>query len=629
MIDAPAEIQLPEDPGGGSRGRGALPFGPLARREVRVPVLLAASWLLAWGLAAVGASIVVFLLIVVVTASLLRIGGGLLDRLVVGTAAAGGGMIASGLLFTYWPWGLSPVAVGGFGLTVLVVVGEVCGRRPSLPWRRLQGTDLLLLGLAGASWYVMRKPSAGKDFLGLLKYTTARRDAMNHYSLFDAIHRIGGYAFLKQSAASHYTGPGMYAYYPSGSHYLWALFDIFLRSTTNPGGGTAELDRYFQYETINCAILAFAVAWAARWVAGPSAGPVRRTFITAAAGGLAGFGQLTSLYWQGFDGEFLGLAFLAVGLAVTIRPPRRGREQILLVALLTVAVCWCYTLFAAYQVAMVLGALVFYRRRVVRHWLFALVVAVVAGFVALVPLLQATSNSVTAGSLYVQAGTSVKFSRDLLVGALLVGLAGSFNRVGWRRPSLRTLGVGLVLATIITAGILQYSQSKLGGTSYYSEKMVEGLWVSALVGLGGAVTLLRGPAPAARRSRLRIGRITAEQTAAVGFAAVIPLVLTAVVPLTGLRGNIDGPGQDVSWAGAWATGHIYSPLAAPLQAYAQRYPLVTDHVTVFIYSDVGDDNDEMTMFGGVLNNRFGEMQNPDLIENIDGLGTLTLERTAG
>src|SRR5262249_59721947 len=93
----------------------------------------------------VGLDVVMLIVLLVGTASLLRAGRTLLDRLVLATGVLAGVLIAAGLLFSVWPWGLAPVPVAGSALTVLVLAGVVLRRRPSLP-PRVTGSDVVLLG---------------------------------------------------------------------------------------------------------------------------------------------------------------------------------------------------------------------------------------------------------------------------------------------------------------------------------------------------------------------------------------------------------------------------------------------------------------------------------------------------
>jgi hypothetical protein len=133
------------------------------------------------------------------------------------------------------------------------------------------------------SWNCLNAPTAGKSFAQKLPYIAAREDMFNHYTLYDTIHRIGGYTFLNLGAVKPYMSPGLLnptamEFYPQGMHYLFAVADIFLRSTTNPGTNFGEYDRFALYNTAVLAVLAAMLVWAARWIAGPGLAGWRRAF---------------------------------------------------------------------------------------------------------------------------------------------------------------------------------------------------------------------------------------------------------------------------------------------------------------------------------------------------------------
>jgi hypothetical protein len=230
-----------------------------------------------------------------------------LDRLVITVALLIGAAIFGGLIFSLWPWGLQPVAVGGVALTLLVAAYAWLGAPP--PWRtwprRVLGSDLALLAVAAAGTYIAYGPSLRDNAdsgdptqtdltAHRLAYSALTSDRSRHFSLYDAIHQVGGYTFLKQGQAKGIADPGMLAIYPPGQHFIYALFDIFLRSNVNPGGSVAEMNRYNVYVSLGYGLFVFAVAWSARWVGGPALTGWRRVFLVSAIGGFLSVGAYTA-----------------------------------------------------------------------------------------------------------------------------------------------------------------------------------------------------------------------------------------------------------------------------------------------------------------------------------------------
>ena len=162
----------------------------------------------------------------------------------------------------------APVPVGGALFSLVVIAGWLTGRRPSLP-RRWLGSDVVVLGSGLFAFLAAYAPIAGTPLAKRFSFSAVTTDRFNHFALFDTIHRLGGYAFLHQSQAGVSVRYPTAVAYPSGSHFLYAVFDIFLRSTTDPGAAVAEFSRYFVYVLAGYAFLVMALVWAARWIAGP------------------------------------------------------------------------------------------------------------------------------------------------------------------------------------------------------------------------------------------------------------------------------------------------------------------------------------------------------------------------
>ncbi|NUR28566.1 MAG: hypothetical protein HOV83_22465, partial [Catenulispora sp.] len=268
------------------------PAGPEPERRppprfVRYLLPVAASWLIPVLTHLVHADVLLLPALVVAVAAQLTIGRTLLDRLVPALGLVGGLAIAAGLVFSAWPWGLNPVPLAGSSFTVLSVLAvrtyERTGRRPGLP-RRLAGSDLVLLAASGYGAWVAAAPSLRGTPTAGLGYTTLTGDRMRQFTLFDAIHRSGGYPFLNWTSAQSVADPKVGRVYPSGMHYLYALVDVFVRSDTAPGNPVAELDRYRWYVALGFGFLVLAVTWAARWVLGAGRPCWQRALVTAAVG---------------------------------------------------------------------------------------------------------------------------------------------------------------------------------------------------------------------------------------------------------------------------------------------------------------------------------------------------------
>jgi hypothetical protein len=250
-----------------------------------------------------------------------------------------------------------------------VIAGWLTGRRPSLP-RRWLGSDVVVLGSGLFAFLAAYAPIAGAPLAKRFSFSAVTTDRFNHFALFDTIHRLGGYAFLHQSQAQVFVRYPTAVAYPSGSHFLYAVFDIFLRSTTDPGAAVAEFSRYFVYVLAGYAFLVMALVWAARWIAGPLMAGWRQVLICSAVAGLALGGPLVQMVELGLDSEILGLAFLALAVAVTVRPPRVVHEQVLIVSALLIAVAYCYNLDAAVAGLGLGSVAVVSRRRLLRNLRF-------------------------------------------------------------------------------------------------------------------------------------------------------------------------------------------------------------------------------------------------------------------
>lgn len=624
LSPAVAEPDPDSDPGG-KRPPGRWVAQRWRSRAVWAAGLIAAAWILPLLTGLLHLDIVLLPVIGLAAASLLTVGHTLLDRLMFTVALLAGVLIAAGLLFSVWPRGLDPVPVAGTLLTGIVVVGAALDRRPRLP-RRVAASDLLVLAAPVLSYRVLDAPFAGKSFIRALPFTSAREDSFNHFALFDAIRHVGGYTFLHGGAAAKYVISGHQYTYPSGSHFLYALIDVFRRSTAAPDSSYDAFARYHQYEIAGMAVTCMAIVWAARWIAGPAMAGWRRALICGTVGCLAVYGELSTLYWQGFDGEIVSLGLLALATAVLVRPPRRIREQMLLIGSLVVSISFTYSLFPAFLAAGVLVAVAVYRRRALRHWVFALVVAAVALPIAYIPYWEAGAHStVSAGPLFLQGGAYWGFSRAASVGFALIAMSGLATRAGRRSPAWWVLTAFVGLSCLIAVYTEWYGRSRIGQPGYYSSKMVEAAWVITLCGFG-AVGLFLKPGQQSRRPVLGSRRLSESPAAAAALAAA--LVLTRAVPLVPVEWHWgEGIPSGLSASAIWSNGLVVSEWTKPTSAYAKALPVGDGVPTAAIFSDTAHDNRHVTMFLAVLNGDLGQMDVDGLGgHGIDGLASAKLDK---
>ncbi len=538
-------------------------------------MLLAAAWLLPLLTHALRVDWVLLVVLLLGVGSVLRAGYSLLDRLMLAGILLAGMLVAGGLLFSFWPWGLEPVPVAGTLLTVLVAVG-LTGRRPRLP-ARLYGSDAIIVGAGAFTAWVLLAPLAGRSLNSRLSVTTGAEDTYAHFALFDTIHRLGGYAFLHPAQAGLSLAAPTQNVYPEGSHYLYALLDIFLRSTTDPGPAAAAFSRYFDDKLVGLVVASLVIV-----------------------------GPLTGLIGADYDSETIGLALLALTVAVTARPAGRPREQVLLVAAALIALFYTYNLYGPLALLGIVAAAAVYRRRLLRHRLFTAVTWAVAAPVALLPTAIGVLSGFSATrQLGLDGGNVFGLSRSTFAGLALVIVASMATRAGRRSGAWRAVvaTVGLAAAAVAILGI--YESRTPGGLSpnYYFDKALIGVYVICLVGFGAAGLLLR-PArsaeSAARQPRWRTDLLP-------GLAAG----LIAITFTTGLPWGIPAahgsgtPEYSKTWAYAWWSGKVRSRVGPALQALDRARLLGDGKPALIVSSNSGLVNWEASFFDAVLNRDLG------------------------
>jgi hypothetical protein len=502
-----------------------------------------AAWLAPLALHQLRLDVATPVILLLAVASILRSGTNLVDRLVLAASLLAGAALALGLLFSIWPWGLAPVPVGGTCFTLVALAGWLTARRPSLP-HRLLGSDLVVVGSGIFAFWAAYAPIARLPLAQRLTFSTIASDRFRQFALFDTIHRLGGYAFLHQNQARLSVPPPTAVVYPSGSHFLFALFDTFLRSATSPGAALAEFNRYFIYVLAAYAFLIMAIVWAARWIAGPRVAGWRRFVICAAVAALAIAAPLLTMVVFGLDSDILGLAFFALGVAVAVRPPRVAQEQVLIACALLIAVAYAYNIYAIPLGLGMGAACIVYHRRLRRHWRFAVVTIVAGVAIACYPSALSLHSGFNAqAQALAVAGWRVPLPWPLLAGLALVIVATMASPVSRRLPVWRAMIAQLLVCAAVIAAFAFYQINKLGSTSYYFNKLMIVGYVACLIGLGALGSFLRPLHARARRdgrpSRLpEAGLAVAAGAVALSLAIVVQSSLSGVSPLASVGSGL-------------------------------------------------------------------------------------------
>jgi hypothetical protein len=447
--------------------------------------------------------------------SLQRAGRTVADRLVLAVAQLFGAVCAAGLLISVWPWRLHPVPIAGCAFTVLVGLAVATGRRPRVPLRT-PASDVVtwLAVLAVAVLAVV--PFAIRDLGGRIGIVATGEDFARHFTLYDVIGRIGGYAFLHRTAAAAYV-PDNYGFgYPQGTHLLYAVLDRFARSSSTNADAVTGMDVLLWCHLGTYLFLALAVLWAVRRVAGPGADPAALLLVLGGVAAVLYFGDPLTTFLRGFPNETLGLAMVAILSAILARPLARPREQVVTVAAALVGISFAYHLYLPYAL-LVAAVWVWRRRRALPVGTTVVAAVVAAPLVVITPLENRPSG---AGNLLLTLGTALPVDRPMLVLVVLAAVAGLLARGGWRAPARRFLTVELAAALMMVAALFAYQYAAVGHSAYYLEKLLHMLQVVALVGLGSTVRLLpRALIRPAVRVRYAVAVVAALAVAGVLAAA--------------------------------------------------------------------------------------------------------------
>lgn len=533
---------------------------PLPQRLGLLAALLSAAWLVPLALNLLRLDIVELGILLLAVASILRSGTILLDRLMLAGSLLAGGLLALGLLTSVWPWGLAPVPVGGTLGSVVVLAGWLVGRRPRLP-RRVLGSDVTILGSGVLAFWAVYSPIAHLSAARRLIFSTPTTDRFVHFVRFDTILRLGGYPFLQPRQAQTSINGLTLVYYPTGSHFLYAVFDTFRRSGTGAGPALHEYSRYFVYVLAAYAFLVMAIVWAARWIAGPRVSGWRSVAISAVAGGLVIGGAFVHVLRLGLDSQPLGLAFFAIAVAVNARPPHVIREQVLVSAALLVAVAYCYNPYLPMVgLGLVLASAVYFSR-LRRHWRFSAAVVAVGCVIAFYPSVVAAASGFPVKTQLLDIhGWFVVPPARVYAWVAVVAVSAAAACSIWQRGVPRAMAGQLLAAALVMAGFAAYQLYEVGQVRYYYRKLELAGYVTCLVGLGLLGVILQRirlpSSPVLVIGRLSRGLKEAPVAVITGVAAM--LVMVGAQPRSPTPGSppiwggtpiqIWNAGQDKAWA---------------------------------------------------------------------------------
>lgn len=589
--------QLPNQRTAPDQARGVA--ARLSGRDPRlVGALLAGAWALPVVTHLLHIDALLIVVIVYLTGGLIRMGGTVLDRLMVTLGLLAGTAMAAGIPFSFWPFGLNPIAVGGSALTILLAIAVTLRRRPRWP-RRVLGSDLPLLAAMGIASAVAYGPLWFQNAGHRLAFAALTGDRVRHFSLFDSIHRLGGYTYLMQGKARGVVDPGMLAVYPPGQHFTYALLDIFVTSHTDPGSPTAELMRYEVYTCLGYGFFVLCVAWGARWVAGPALAGWRRTFMVAAIAAFLSTGVMTTSIWCGWDPQIFGMGLLALITACALRPPAGGRFYIVLMAALTVAIFLTYELFAPFAALIIVISAVLYRRRWLPHWKLAVGAAIVTIPVSLSELLSAKQGGLQSSQAALAIGFTVPLTKQSL--AIIAGLSviGFAARTARRRPTAIAALAGSLLCGAAVLAFWAYQHATIHTTSYYFEKAVQAWLIVALVGVGTAGHLLRRPK---LPSRGVLGAALGCVAILAGFVATDSFYYG---PIKFSYAKMK-PGAHTTWARVWGSGHFIFPTNRSAMDTLLARGLLGDGVpTLTVWQDHTLENINLSLVMAALNHDDG------------------------
>ncbi|MEU2625683.1 hypothetical protein [Kitasatospora sp. NPDC007106] len=565
-----ASASDPARPDSGGRGRGT------ASRWTGAPVFAAVLLLAPVLLHLVSADLLTPLLLWTAAASLIRSRTSLLDRLFISAAVLVGWICVLGLIASFWPWGLDPLALAETTALALTGVRVLRGAPDDSARRRtrrnlLPARDVPVLLTSAFGFAFFLRPLLHRDAVDRLALVITSEDLGRHFALYDSMIRFSGYLALRADDAARTIQEGVYTY-PPGSHMTLAVLTSFVRGTDAPAAPLHALSLFILLSTAVAGALVAFTAWAVRWAAGPAVAARFLLPVCLAGGVWVAVVELPRLVLTGFLSEIFGLALFAVFLALAVRPLSRTGEQLVCMGAVFVAIaCSYYLLLPATGLVALVWAWA-HRRRWLRQIGRTLLAAAAAGVLALLPI---AANWASAGSASVLTvpGAVYPVSRHLLYPVLAVAAVLLLGRGARRNPSARVAAGCLAATGLLAFGIREYQMAVAGQTSYFFEKMMHGLFLATVVTAGAAV----GPALLAASRRARpagtgvLGRLAPAVTALVATACLLAALLMNSQP---------DLAKDSGWSSS--AGRVY------LRAQS-AHPRIADQVTAIDRARPKDD----------------------------------------
>lgn|GEM_PF-6800367 len=580
----------------------------IASRPLQAVASVAAAWLFAYTAHAAKLDLVTLVAIILGTTALNRYGSTVLDRVMAALVMLAGSAIVGGLVISFWPWGLDPVAVGGFALSTLITLSFATRRPFRLP-RHFAAADGIAILSGAAATTIAAWPTTHGDFWKRFDYSALLADRLRQFAMFDVVRNGQSYAFAHFSRVSWQALPGARTY-PSGMQMVYAIVDCFVHGNAKPGAPLDEFVRYYWYTLISFGLLVLAAAWAARRMIGPMATDRLRlpsVFVTAGVGAFLATGYFLSYVWQGFDSVVFACVFLVAGMAVILRPPRNVWEQAMSAGSAFVAVVFGHPLLLPHITFVLVAALIVYRRRFIKRRSKSGKPTVAIGTLGIALLVAAPLLAVSGLSI----GT--RFNTDGFIIALpwhVVLTVGVAAAVALANPATRRLpharaALGALAVTGAVQIALQVELVHHSSTRYYVEKSLNGLVLMCLVGLGGLVNLWPATRPKSAKSRTRrFGKPWPIRQAENAIAAVIAALAAGAVAFAPAYINWPRfqPGTDSTWAQLWTGGHTFVADYGHQLHAQQRLGVYTDGVpTIVASSPSGIINLNMSLLAGIAN----------------------------
>jgi hypothetical protein len=584
----------------------AVPAAVRSRRLRWLAGLLCAAWLVPLALHQLRLDVVQLVILLLAVASILRSGTNIVDRLMLAASLLAGALLALGLLFSIWPWGLQPIPVGGTCFSLVAAAGWLIQRRPSLP-RRLLGSDVVVVGSGLFAFWAAYAPVARLTAVKRFTYSATAEDRYAHFALFDTIHRLGGYTFLHPNRAVASVQAPTEIVYPMGSHFLYAMFDTFLRSTTATGPLLPEFNRYFIYVLAAYAFLITALVWAARWIAGPLVTRWRRIFVCSIVAGLAIGGPFVVMVETGFDSQVAGLAFLVLAVAATVRPPRVVREHVLIACSLVIAVAYAYNLYAAIAVLGLLTSCLIYRGRLRRYWRFTVVTVLASCAIGLYPSALSLASGFNAQAQALSKGVGVPVSIPLMIVLALAIVASMGSGVSRRLPVCAAMTAYVVIAVVVIVAFGAFQIVSRGQTSYYYDKLLMAGYVVCMIGLGAVgISLRRLPAP----SRPGGWLIPLREAPVAVVSAAVGLSLAALLQWGPHPSGGSLPFWGRTALSKWNAGQVKALTGQSMITLANTHLFADGVPTLVFYSDWGLENWRDSFLAAAFNRDLGQMKDP-------------------